>query len=511
MKRHLPPRPNLDQLKNQAKDLLKAHKAGDADALKRIRDQHPRWARAGDAELRKARFTLSGAQLVVAREYGFAGWPALKKHVEALAPADVDVVEAFKKAFTSDDAATVRRLLKQNPDLKARINDPVAAFDSPLVTRVKSRAMLDALLDAGANLDAKSTWWAGGFGLLHQASPELSAYAIERGAQVDVHAAARLGLMDKLREMVAANPELVHARGGDGQTPLHFASTVEVAEFLLDHGADIDARDVDHESTPAQYMLDDRQEIARFLIRRGCKTDLLMAAALGDLDLIRRHLDEDPACIRMRVSPEYFPMIQGKAGGTIYQWTLGFYLSAHQVARKFGHDDAFHLLRERSPADVRFILSCWLMDEADVQALRKAHPNLVQQLAEEDRRQVAHAARNNETGVVRIMLEAGLPVDTVGQHRGTPLHWAAYHGNAEMAQTILRFAPPLEVLDGDFQGTPLGWAIHGSEQGWYCKTGDYANTVEALLRAGTKPPEFVEGSPAVREVLRKHGVKEKEE
>ena len=47
----------------------------------------------------------------------------------------------------------------------------------------------------------------------------------------------------------------MHARGGDGQTPLHFASTVEVAEFLLENGAEIDARDVDHESTPAQYML----------------------------------------------------------------------------------------------------------------------------------------------------------------------------------------------------------------------------------------------------------------
>jgi len=41
---------------------------------------------------------------------------------------------------------------------------------------------------------------------------------------------------------------LVHARGGDGQTPLHFASTVEIAEFLLAHGAAIDARDVDHEA-----------------------------------------------------------------------------------------------------------------------------------------------------------------------------------------------------------------------------------------------------------------------
>ena len=80
-----------------------------------------------------------------------------------------------------------------------------------------------------------------------------------------------------------------------------------------------------------------------------------------------------------------------------------------------------------------------------------------------------------------------------------------------MAKTILRFAPPLEARDADFNGAPIDWALHGSEQGWYCKTGDYANTVEALLQAGVKAPEFVQGSTAVRDVLRMHGVKEKEE
>ena len=54
-------------------------------------------------------------------------------------------------------------------------------------------------------------------------------YAIERGAVVDVHAAARLGLVERLRQLISGTPALVHERGGDGQTPLHFASTVEIA------------------------------------------------------------------------------------------------------------------------------------------------------------------------------------------------------------------------------------------------------------------------------------------
>src|SRR5579863_3912905 len=63
------------------------------------------------------------------------------------------------------------------------------------------------------------------------------------------------------KELIAADPQLVQARGGDGQTPLHFAAKVEIAEYLLAQGADIDARDIDHESTPAQYMLRERPEI----------------------------------------------------------------------------------------------------------------------------------------------------------------------------------------------------------------------------------------------------------
>ncbi len=160
-----------------------------------------------------------------------------------------DPVELLKRAFEAGDVRRVRSLISDHPELRSKINEPWGPFDSPMIVNVRSRPMLDVLLDAGADLNAKSRWWAGGFGLLDWASPELAAYAIERGAFVDVHAAARLGMMDRLRELVAGDSGLVHARGGDGKTPLHCASNVQVAAYLLDQGADIDARDIDHEST----------------------------------------------------------------------------------------------------------------------------------------------------------------------------------------------------------------------------------------------------------------------
>ena len=502
MSKSLPSRPSLEQLRNQAKDLRKQFLADEPTAVERVRAACPDLTAKNKEE-----FRLHNAQLVIAREYGFASWARLKDHVEAILLETGEPIELLKQAFHADDARMLRKLLERYPEFKAQINAPIGPFDSPAIINVQSREMLDVLLKAGADINAKSRWWAGGFGLLHGAEPDLAVYAIQRGAIVDVHAAARLGMLEKLRELVSADPQLVHSRGGDGQTPLHFASTIEIAAFLLDHGADPDARDLDHESTPAQWMIRERQEIARFLVQRGCKTDILMAAALGDLNLVRKHLDGDPGCIHTRVTQEFFPMITAKAGGTIYQWTLGWFVSPHEVAKNFGHNDVFHLLMDRSPADVKLIVACWTGDEATVKSLLEKNPGLAAGLSATYRHHVAHAARNNNLAAVRLMLAAGLPVDALGQHGATPLHWAAFQGNAGMTCEILRYNPPLEPTDADFQGTPLGWAIHGSEHGWDCEAGDYAKTVELLLQAGAKLPGKIGGTDVVKEVLRQHGAK----
>src|SRR2546426_12668340 len=103
MSKSLPARPDLDQLRTQAKELLKSHKSSDPEAVKRIRESHPRFAGASEAEMRAAKFSLSDAQLVVAREYGFASWPKLKQHVESILLERGDPVELLKKAFQAND------------------------------------------------------------------------------------------------------------------------------------------------------------------------------------------------------------------------------------------------------------------------------------------------------------------------------------------------------------------------------------------------------------------------
>ena len=488
MSRQLPEKPNLEYLKKQAKELLRSMAQG----------------------------KLADAQHRLANEYGFTTWAKLKSHVESLG---LSPAEALKAAVCDSDAARVRQVLAKHPDLRARIDDPLPGYgfgEHALFAAVQrsDRATIDVLLGAGANIRKRTEWWAGGFGVLDDCHPDIVEFLTERGAELDAHAASRLGLIAKLRELVVTDPGVVHARGGDGQTPLHFASTVEIAEFLLTHGADIDARDVDHESTPAQYMLRvgqkrhyprDRQDVARFLVSQGCRTDILMAAALGDADLVRRHLDADPGCIFMSVSEEWFPKRDPRAGGTIYIWMLGAHRTAHAVARDFGHEEVFQLLMQRTPEDLKLALACELGDDTVFRAFLSKHPNAAKTLSEGNQRKLPNAAQNNNTKAVQLMLEAGWPVDTPGELGATALHWAGFNGNAEMTREILRFHPVLELKSREYEGTALGWALYGSGNGWHRDTGDFVGTVRALLKAGAVVPanaEELEPSDAVLEVLR---------
>jgi ankyrin repeat protein len=491
----LPAQPNLEHLRKQAKALLRDWRRQDPGTRRQLAD----------------------AQHELAREYGFATWAQLKEHVESLAVAN-DPARALRSAIVAHDAAAMRRVLESSPALRQKINDPMsdASFGQTALMEVVMRTngpMVDVLLEFGADINQKSHWWAGGFGVLDETSAEFAPYLIERGAVLDAPAAARLGMINELRAMIAADAAVVHVRGPDGQTPLHQASTIEIARLLLDHGADIDARCIDHESTPAQYMLrvtqtrhfpHDRQDIARELVARGCQTDILMASALGDLALVRKHLDADPESIRTRVTDRYFPKRNPKSGGTIYIWILGKHRTAHTVARDFGHEDVFRLLVDRTPTDMRLAIAGEIGDEAMFRELLRRNPDLVAKLSDEDRGKLADAAENNNLEAVRLMLTAGWPVDVFGAYGGTALHWAAFHGNAAMVREILKYQPNVDIGEKVHGMTPLGWACYGSENGWHRNTGDYAGAVEALLQAGAhSPPQMEEftATEAVREVI----------
>src|SRR5262249_61608223 len=74
----LPDNPSLENLRKQAKSLLKAIRAGNSEALARVREFHPRPGKTS------TKFSLSDAQLVIARSHGFSSWSKLKRHLDVL-------------------------------------------------------------------------------------------------------------------------------------------------------------------------------------------------------------------------------------------------------------------------------------------------------------------------------------------------------------------------------------------------------------------------------------------
>ena len=499
--RPLPSRPNLDKQRKLAKALARDYWRGKAVAVERVRALHPKPPATDD-------FALSDAQLVIARGYGFAGWPQMKRKIESLTRSPADL---FKAAVEAGDVDRVRELLQSRPDVVAMINAPMFGFDRQAVHVARTNlALLDLLLAHGADLNARTTWEKGGFGVLEQVSPEEARPLIARGARIDVWAAAHLGMMAELASLVEGDPSLVHAKGGDGKRPLHFARTVEIARFLLAHGAEIDARDDDHDSTAAQHLIGDHPEVAGFLVAQGARSDLLLAAALGNVALARHHLDADPDAIAMRVDQDWFPMIDTATnGGHIYQWTLGFHVSAFDVARRRGHGAVLDLLRERALPFDHLLDALWSGDEAGADAILASAPQLVARAPQRALHQVADAARNNNLPAVRAMLRRGFPVTALSQHGAAPLHWAAFHGNAEMMSEILRHRPPIEAQDRQYNGTAIGWLIHGALNPWGFASGKYGECARLLLAAGARVDEasLPTGQDDIDRVLREHLVR----
>jgi len=198
----LPNNPSLENLRKQAKGLRKAARAGEPDALARVREFHPH----PDEALQK--FSLNHAHLVIARSYGFASWLKLKKYLEVV-----------------DQHSWQPR-------------EPPADTSEPLADRFLRLACLTYLADPPSRRD--------------EAKELLAAHASL--SRENIYTAAAVGDVAAVQEMLAANPKLASLRGGPHHwEPLLYAaysrlnseakghSTLEVARLLLAHKADPNA------------------------------------------------------------------------------------------------------------------------------------------------------------------------------------------------------------------------------------------------------------------------------
>jgi ankyrin repeat protein len=494
--RALPPRPSLEQQQKLAKELLKALRAGDAEARERIRQHLP------DKQV----LTLADAQFAIAREYGFESWRALKAHIELLdGGIPKPVLDELQRAFHAGDAKTVRELFERHPAARAMIDAPRFPFDSPAVVHVAGAgdlAMVDVLLELGADPNRRSDWWAGGFHALHSARGAVADRLLEAGAVPDACAAANLDRPQLLERILDADPSRVHERGGDGQTPLHFARSRDVVDLLLERGADPDARDVDHRSAPAQWMLAQRRgagryTLAEYLVERGATVDVFMAAALGLAPRLRELIEADPSLIERRTGRGEYGE-QPPSSFHIYTWTIGQHLSPLQVAAQFEQEEALEVLRAGASPKVQLLAAFARGSASEADELLREWPALLDELTADDMRALPDAGWAGNAAAVDLMLGLGLDAATGGQDGGTVLHCAAWQGSVACVEAALRHDGPCELIerrDPVHGSTPLGWCCHGAR---HCRnpSGDYPAVARLLLEAGAQPGPNLNDAPA---------------
>ena len=166
---------NLEQLRKQAKELVRAARAGDAEALARLEGREP---------------ILARAQLVVAREHGYASWPALVTAVEANA-------ESFVLAATNRQRTRAESLLAARPEIA----------DDPWAKLVLGRGW-----DGDPNEPGGPRGWAPLLYVCHScfASATLARELLARGADPNVTFVNEYGAMSALYGAagVAHDPEL---------------------------------------------------------------------------------------------------------------------------------------------------------------------------------------------------------------------------------------------------------------------------------------------------------------
>ncbi len=411
-------------------------------------------------------------------------------------------IDRFKRAVNDRDAIALRRILADSADVRAAINEPLFSFDSPALVAVAGDAnvaMVDTLLEFGADPNRKSSWWAGGFHPLYAASGAIAERLLEAGAVPDACAAAQLDRIDLLRTILRDDPSRVHERGGDGQTPLHFARSREVVDVLLAAGADPDARDVDHRSTPAEWMLGgmggSRVEAARYLVERGATADIFMAAALGLTARVNAMLEADPTLLSLRTGQGDYAE-KPPSSYHIYQWTLAPNLSPLQVAARFGHMETVKVMEKLATPAERLLLACHFGRGEEARAIIRDNPGIVEGLGPVERRALTDEAWAANAPAVELLLELGFDPSVPsasGPTGGTALHCASWEGAVECVAAILRYPAGRALIDAresTYNGTPLSWAGHGSEHG--NPDHDHAGVAKLLIEAGARiDPEML--------------------
>lgn len=450
----LPPHPSLENLKKQAKTLLKKWRAGDAETLARIRAAHPQFTGLSGEQLRAAQPRLADCQLVLAREAGFESWPQLKVAVQAsnqeLADQFVDLAclcyddphydhRSFHSrahemlaghpqlveshiwaAAAAGNSGAIGSFLDEEPGL---VNRPGPHGWAPLICACYSRVkpidsshstyqVAKLLLDRGADPNA--------YTLKHNDPPG----------------------SERARRFTALTGVFGGGSTGLANQPPHPQGR-EMAELLLERGAD---------PADEQALWINQGASLEILLRHGLKADAQVKTAEGVITLLGRELSQ--AARNGNADRVKLLLAQGARMDELFDGKTPW-----RHAMEKGNLEIAHLLEEAGapvseldPVE-RFVSFCVAGDERAARAMLASDPDLLKRAPKD---LVLRAQRAGRIEAVRLALDLGFDPNCIDDNAA--IHGAAGSGNEEMVRLLLQRGASLSLRDPWYDGTGVEWA-----------------------------------------------------
>jgi ankyrin repeat protein len=510
--RQLPTRPDLDQLKRQAKDLLRSAQRCAPGSRARFRAL-PAFASASEEALDQAPLALHDAQSVIARELGFDSWNTLRERVEELTlefdAAVVQFLEAatdgrgdrakrilalhpgiaranFWTALVLGDAEHVDARLDQDASLATKAGGPrgweplhyvcytAMAHDSP--ARAEGLAAIARRLIAlGADPSTRFPWphhnvhravlW--GASRVARSMP-LVAALLDAGADPDdgvtLPMAASAGDIPVLEALLAHGADVDQAWATDGSTALYailqWSRTPDGALWLLEHGADPNAVTPENGETPLHA------------VARAWDVPLAEAMVAHSGDISRRRADGR--------TPYAVAELNGNRA--VAGWLL-----AQGASPALSEVD-------------RLVAACSHGDRAAVDALLSATPRLREEITDDHYIAFHQAAERGDVQALEAMLASGFDPNRPDAGIGkTALHSAAMGGRPDAVRVLLEHGASVHARDREFHGQPLIWAAEGSRTE-HRRGRDFIAVGKLLLEAGS-PVEWEAGAEPAEGIL----------
>jgi ankyrin repeat protein len=526
----LPDRPNLEQYKKQAKDLLRDHAEAAAEALARIARHHPRLDHT-------APFQLADAQLVIAREHGFESWPKFAKHIETLrltrevasladpASAFLDAAcsplhghssgtldeaemilarypqvaasSVYAAAVLGDDAG-VRAFLARDPATATAKGGPRGwdalthlCFSRYLrLDRARSDAFVRtarALLDGGASAN---TGW---IEMIDHPNPRpVLEAAIYGAAGVAQHAGVTRLLLER-----GADPN-------DEETAYHVIETYDntVLKILLDSGK-FNERSL---STALLRKCDWHDlEGLRLVLAHGVNPNWMTLWGFTALhQAVRR--DNGLEMIELLLDSGGDPALPSRPGA-----------SAMQIAARRGRAGALDLFEKRGTpinlTGVDALSAACARDHKDkIRSLLAAQPQLKVELIEQGGARLAEFSGVGNLAGVRNLLDLGVSVAAIYREgdgyygiarESTALHVAAWRAWPEVVKELIARGAAVKATDGQGR-TALQLAVKACVDSYWTDRRS-PDSVRALLEAGASADgiEIPTGYDEIDQLLRK--------